>query len=241
MALKWRVPRNGDVENYIATRSKPDMKMKLDWILAIADALEYMHNQKVIHNDIVMKNILLSGNLVPKLIEFSNTLLESEQLECDRYYTEHSDIFDFASVAYSILTWNPYNIRLIEYQINFNQDVHDTRPPRGWPPAADLPQMDDFEFKDFLLGCWLKKFETMQDVQKGLCRQIAREETKAGPTVNTLTRIVFPPLRWFLIRCGALFLGWRKCFRSLNFFQCLHWSMRLDYWYQSNYAGLSFK
>lgn len=58
------------LDEYISSKSKLNEKEALRIIKPIAEALQYMHDSKMLHLDLKPKNIMLDKNLKPYLIDF---------------------------------------------------------------------------------------------------------------------------------------------------------------------------
>ena len=60
---------NGSLREYLKTNSLP-FDAKLNILLQVSKAIEYLHIENICHNDIKPHNILLNAELVPKLADF---------------------------------------------------------------------------------------------------------------------------------------------------------------------------
>lgn len=184
----------GDLERYITTNPELAEKHKLHWILAVAEALQYLHDKEVIHNDFALRNILIAKDRSLKLIDFSNSLIEAEREESDKVFTIHSDIFDLASVAYSILSWAPYHLKLLEYQLDFKGNSSNCNVSQGWPTRKDLPDLTNVPHGELLLGCWLRQFKTVRCVCTELHRLIVALDEPAIELSQPTTHSTKEPL-----------------------------------------------
>ena len=92
--------------------------MRSSWILQIAEALQFIHRNGVIHGDLTSSNIFLDSNLDPKIADFAGSSLDQSPLliESPGSYcypgsslSVQGDIFAFGSLVYEIMTGeSPY-------------------------------------------------------------------------------------------------------------------------------------
>jgi serine/threonine protein kinase len=98
-------------------KSFADIERKLElrssWILQIAEALQFIHRNGIIHGDLTSSNIFLDSNLVPKVADFAGSSLDHSPLlvESPASYcypgsplSVQGDIFAFGSLVYEIMT-----------------------------------------------------------------------------------------------------------------------------------------
>jgi len=79
--------RNGDLLSYmkkVRNRIKNDMNIKIKWMIEICSGMRYMHENKIIHRDLALRNILLSVDLYCKISDFglSRTLDSYQRQGC---------------------------------------------------------------------------------------------------------------------------------------------------------------
>lgn len=66
---------NGDVHDYLTNDSAISLQQRLKWCQQAAEAVAYVHSQRVIHCDIRPHNLLLDEKLNLKLADFQGKLL----------------------------------------------------------------------------------------------------------------------------------------------------------------------
>ena len=103
-------------------KSFADIERKLElrssWISQIAEALQFIHRNGVIHGDLTSSNVFLDSNLDPKIADFAGSSLDQSPLliESPASYcypgsalSVQGDIFAFGALVYEIMTGkSPY-------------------------------------------------------------------------------------------------------------------------------------
>ncbi|XP_072043455.1 uncharacterized protein [Amphiura filiformis] len=120
---------NGSLHDYLKDPSKPlSQQLTHKWLREVADALEYLHDQHVLHRDIKAQNCLLFDDNVLKLCDFGiareidRSQTTSEQKGTHRYmapeilrgneqgrgiYSKPSDIYAYGMLTLEIVTRKP--------------------------------------------------------------------------------------------------------------------------------------
>lgn len=110
-------PKN--FENIIYSTQRIPFKKKLDWILQICAAVDYLHNRNIVHRDLKLENILQTKDGVCKLVDFGLSKIVEEQtmtrlagtsitmapeVTFGNKYDTKCDVFSLSIVFYSIIT-----------------------------------------------------------------------------------------------------------------------------------------
>ncbi|KXG51293.1 uncharacterized protein PGRI_095540 [Penicillium griseofulvum] len=112
---------NGSLNDYIASQSFIPLDRRLLWCKQAAEAISYIHEKRVIHCDINLRNLLLDSNLDILLADFQgmlksvdgNTILDGLSRECSKSYQPRihgdyacvtTDLFALGSAIYFIMT-----------------------------------------------------------------------------------------------------------------------------------------
>lgn len=179
--IEMELLENGDLHRYIIEKPEPDKRLKFQWILQIAESVALLHKKGVIHGDMKCDNIMFDRHQRLKIIDFSVSIFESERAADERVYTFSRDIFDFATLAYEVLTWKMYDkeeigLELWEYLGENGSKARIYETPNQWPRECDLPQTQNVTLGSFLLQCWLRKFDDMRSVCAELRKCIEADE-----------------------------------------------------------------
>ena len=158
----------GDLFNLYKNHPNLNMKFKIKVIKQLADALLYIHSKNVIHGDLKCLNILLdkiyNENDYPniKVCDFGLSKFNTEPLEVkgysilwvapeslnDEINTKESDIYEFASTCYELLSQNlPYANECVDSEQVKNKIIN------GEHPNLDLIDCSQ-ELKNVLKNCW---------------------------------------------------------------------------------------
>ncbi|MBQ7023250.1 MAG: protein kinase [Akkermansia sp.] len=105
-----------------AVGQRIEPRQALEWLLAVLEAVEYLHGQGVLHRDLKPSNIMLDDNGRPVLIDFgaavyfsSNTITQGEFSPCyaapeqvvgNLRITPAADLYSLAATWYEILCGN---------------------------------------------------------------------------------------------------------------------------------------
>ncbi|EAY13246.1 hypothetical protein TVAG_463790 [Trichomonas vaginalis G3] len=122
--VDFRLIKGDDLYYYLEKNKVSDAE-KLVWIYFIADQLETLHNNKIIHRDICPKNIRIDTKHYPHIIDYDDVQKTDNPMQTSRRhgtglyhsleviksldYTPASDIFALGGVIYYIMTGNEPN------------------------------------------------------------------------------------------------------------------------------------
>ena len=162
--------KGGDLFNLYKTHPNLNIKFKINVIKQLANALLFIHSQNIIHGDLKCLNILLDKNYNEndndfpniKVCDFGLSKFSSEPLDVkgysilwvapeslnDNINTKESDIYQFASTCYELLSQNlPY--------ANECDDSNQVKKKiiNGEHPNLNLINCN-LELKNLLKNCW---------------------------------------------------------------------------------------
>jgi serine/threonine protein kinase len=163
--------RNGHLSRYLEAEVPPRHLIK-QWIPAIAKTVNYAHTRRIILGDIASRNVLLGDDMSVKLCDFTDSALmplESDMSRAeDNGISIKTDIFQFGSLVYEILTRKPYHYDLfaneeVDRQRELNRGK-DWKPRAEWPRAGDLPDTEHLALGQIILKCWTSGYYSMEEV-----------------------------------------------------------------------------
>lgn len=164
--LVFSMAAHGDVHQYLSARdpSETPEHTRKKWARQAAEALAFIHAQRVIHCDFHPKNLLVDERLDIQLCDFSGSIfgvLDGGAMESVRFFLprdlasipdSRSDIFALGSTMYFIMSnHEPY------YQMDEKQ-VADCFLRKQFPDTRELA------YGHIIEGCWKGKFGCAQDV-----------------------------------------------------------------------------
>ncbi|KAJ5291937.1 kinase domain-containing protein [Penicillium angulare] len=113
--------RNGDLKTYLQSKSSIPIDLKVKWAYQVAEAVDLLHKNDVIHCDIKPRNTLLDTCFDTKIIDFSGSSLdgsrptsgESTRFFLPRHWKDPStvatDLFALGSTIYeAFYATSPY-------------------------------------------------------------------------------------------------------------------------------------
>ncbi|KAI9789215.1 MAG: hypothetical protein M1835_001813 [Candelina submexicana] len=112
-AIHLEYATNGQLSKFLIDLAPKNLAVRKQWIVQIADALDYLHINNVVHGDVSCNNVFLDDQLDAKLGDFAGSSIDGSQLlvACAisheppwKATPKQADIFAFGSVCYKIMT-----------------------------------------------------------------------------------------------------------------------------------------
>ena len=166
---------NGSLFQYLQVQEPPH-RLAVQWILKLARAIDYAHSMCIIIADVASKNVLLDKDMNVQLCDFSDSAaipLDSDMSQAKHYgLSVKTDIFQFGSLMYEVLTRNAFI-----YDLLVDKDVDAQRPHSGnedwqaypvWPRPEDLPSTKHLLLGHVILRCWTGVYEHMGEVYEAI-------------------------------------------------------------------------
>jgi len=172
---------NGNIRSYINTyRDTIKLEVKLAMIVGVIDGMEFLHSKSIIHRDLKPDNVLLSKDLIVKIIDFGISRLDNCEKKTSgvgtslfmapevikgRNYDPKCDVFSFGIMIFQILSNNfvsPYgNVSLhgVQFKIANNPSFR---------PNLDEIELDESYkwLKTLVSTCWDDNPEVRPDFSK---------------------------------------------------------------------------
>lgn len=156
---------NGDLKTYLKAHDSISVDIKSKWAYQVAEAVDLLHRNGVIHCDIKPRNFLLDATLDIKIIDFSGSSLDGLKPasgEGTRYFlprnwrdqpTVTTDLFALGSTLYEIFHGtSPYEeIPSDEVERLFTQ--------------KEFPNVSDIPCGQIIKQCWLSRVDSAAHVQ----------------------------------------------------------------------------
>ncbi|KAJ5121253.1 kinase domain containing protein [Penicillium bovifimosum] len=162
--LKLEYMKTGDLKTYLRAHEPIPTSLKLKWAYQVAEAVELLHRNGVIHCDIKPRNLLLDPTFDIKIIDFSGSSLDGSKSasgEGTRFYlprhwrdppTVATDLFVLGSTLYEIFQCtSPYE------------------------EIPKFPNISDIPCGQIIKQCWLSQFDSAKDVKTAIwdvCRNV---------------------------------------------------------------------
>ncbi|KAI9730976.1 MAG: hypothetical protein M1834_005437 [Cirrosporium novae-zelandiae] len=137
----------------------------LKWAEQIAEGLEYLHRNRIVHCDTSSSNILVTDNLDVVLCDFAGSIIDgvkvngvSYEQRCSRRYEytddfDHiDDLFGFGTVIYELST------RMRPYADKTDQEV------RQLYKKGEFPDVSSLEMGSIINKCWHGGYESASAV-----------------------------------------------------------------------------
>lgn len=152
---------NGDLQRYLE-KSRPSAELQLQWCLEMAQALDYVHDRRVLVADIASRNLLLDARLSIKICDFSEATLlplNTDMLSADdKGYTTQIDIGLLGAVMYEIAT----GVRC-KVDLYMDSETH-----ASWPARDVLPDTGGLALGGIIEGCWSRRFPSAGHLSQAL-------------------------------------------------------------------------
>lgn len=159
---------NGDLKTYLQTHDTLPTSLKLKWAYQVAEAVELLHRNGVIHCDIKPRNFLLDACVDVKIIDFSGSSLDGSKPasgEGTRFFlprhwaekpTVRTDLFALGSTLFEIF------FGVSPYQEVASDEVERLFQEREFPDVSDVPCGRIIE------QCWLGEIDSAVQVQSAV-------------------------------------------------------------------------
>lgn len=163
--------KQGNLEDYIRAQPEPPESLKIDWILSVINTLSYIHSQRVLVDDIALRNLLVAdGHL--KLADFgqSSLLPLSTDMDtvCDNDLTPRIEILHLGWIIYSIAVWQVHKFYLFDAE-------HDMR----WPTAQELPPLENVFCRTIVEQCWRGEYGNMEMLKEEARGRLSRDSKQS--------------------------------------------------------------
>ncbi|RAL13195.1 kinase-like protein [Aspergillus homomorphus CBS 101889] len=158
----------GNLKAYLLANSSIPTDLRLKWASQVAEAVQLLHNSRIIHCDIKPSNLLLTEALDIKIIDFAGSSVDGSRpsaCEGTRFYlprdwreqpTVATDLFALGSTIYQIFQGtSPYaEIPSDEVERLFTQ--------------KEFPDVSGIVCGDIIKKCWLSQIASAGDVRKAI-------------------------------------------------------------------------
>ncbi|RSL83131.1 hypothetical protein CEP51_004679 [Fusarium floridanum] len=190
---------HGDLQTYIDDNPSITPDQRLEWCRQAAEAIAYIHKCGIVHSDLRPKNFLVhetrKGSLDLLLCDFGGATcaeldLDGGCLPDGPFYNPvfgiesvpALDIFGLGSLFYTIVTGHwPYRssthpFSTIDEKIRYEREVQGRIKEKTFPDVASLLG------GDVMLGCWMMKFTSADEVLNALDRAGRVSNLVDGPS-----------------------------------------------------------
>ncbi|KAJ5612001.1 hypothetical protein N7510_005195 [Penicillium lagena] len=156
---------NGDLKTYLQSHHSISMSLRSKWAYQVAEAVDLLHRNGIIHCDIKPRNFLLDKAFDIKIIDFSGSSLDGSKSasgENTRFFlprhwkdkpTVTTDIFALGSTLYEIFQGtSPY------------EDVPSDEVERLFT-QKEFPDVSGIPCGQIIKQCWLSQIDSAAHVQ----------------------------------------------------------------------------
>ncbi|RAK83649.1 serine/threonine-protein kinase HT1 [Aspergillus costaricaensis CBS 115574] len=143
---------NGDLRTYMA-ENQPSRALQITWFRQMAQALEQIHDKRVLVADVATRNFLLDSDLSIKVCDFSeasllpiDTVMETAD---DGGFSIQTDLGQLGAVMYEVITRQKCDFDLFQEGIPLDGRAI-------WPRRDSLPSTDGLWLGSIIEKCWVE-------------------------------------------------------------------------------------
>ena len=135
----------GNMDRYISRNRELDWWNKKKWIMSIIKTVAYLHESRVLIDDLALRNLVIADDFSLRMIDFGQCVvlpLESDPSAVEVHgLTAKVDIFQLGCLIYSVAAWQRYEAEPLDL------DSH-------LPPLENLPTIDHLPCANMIRKCW---------------------------------------------------------------------------------------
>lgn len=166
--------RNGDLKTYLQAHDSISTSLKLKWAYQVAEAVDLLHSNGIIHCDIKPRNLLLDTTSDIKIIDFSGSSLDGSKPasgEGTRFFlprhwrdqpTVATDLFALGSTLYEVFQGAS------PYAETPSDEVERLFTQKEFPDVSGIP------CGQIINQCWLSQVDSAAAVQIAIRDIISR-------------------------------------------------------------------
>lgn len=144
------------VDHYIALNKELDWWTKRRWILSLIETLAYLHESRILVNDLALRNLMIADDFSLRMIDFSDCAVlpldtDPSTANVDGI-TAKTDIFHLGCLIYSVAAWQRYESDFFDLDSRF-------------PPLNDLPAVDHLPCAEILRKCWTGGYSSVVELR----------------------------------------------------------------------------
>ncbi|KAL8866677.1 MAG: hypothetical protein Q9174_006157 [Haloplaca sp. 1 TL-2023] len=146
-----------DLERFIKNNNQPHAMRIAEWIKTVVGTVCYLHQQKILLDDIALRNLLVADDWSLKMIDFGNCTILSRDADIaqagNKLFNLQADIFYLGCLVYSIVKWEKFqkNLWLLDHKL---------------PPLQDLPDTAHILFGELIKKCWQGKCAQTEELER---------------------------------------------------------------------------
>lgn len=137
--------RGGNVDQYISRNRELNWWNKKKWIMSIIKTVAYLHESRVLIDDLALRNLVIADDFSLRMIDFGQCVilpLEIDPSAVEEHgLTAKVDIFRLGCLIYSVAAWQRYEAESLDL------DSH-------LPPLETLPAIDHLLCANIIRKCW---------------------------------------------------------------------------------------
>lgn len=158
--------RNGDLKAYLKSHGSIPMSLRLKWAYQVAEAVDLLHKNGIIHCDIKPRNLLLDMSYDIKIIDFSGSSLDGSEPSCieSTRFLRPRHQGDFQTIATDLFALGSTLFEIFQGTSPFEEIPSDE--VRRLYKQQVFPEISDSNlWGKIIKQCWLSQVDSAADVQ----------------------------------------------------------------------------
>ena len=146
----------GNLDRYISRNNEPNWWRKKNWILSIIETVSYIHDSRVLIDDLALRNLVIADDFSLRMVDFGQCAVLPTDSDLRTVnlngLTAKVDIFHLGCLIYSVAAWQRYESDLLDLDPHF-------------PLLEDLPAIHHLPCAKIIRKCWTGGYADIHELR----------------------------------------------------------------------------